>query len=49
MPLVKSASKGAFRANLKAELAAGKPKKQSLAIAYSVKRRAAAKKGAKNG
>jgi hypothetical protein len=41
--LVKSASKSAFRANLKAELAAGKPKKQSLAIAYSVKRNA--KKG----
>jgi hypothetical protein len=43
MPLVKSASKGAFRANLKAEIKAGKPKKQSLAIAYSVKRNA--KKG----
>lgn len=46
MPLVKSASKGAFRANLKAEIKAGKPKKQSLAIAYSVQRKA--KKG-KNG
>ena len=43
MPLVKSASKGAFRRNLKAELKSGKPIKQSLAIAYSVKRRAAAK------
>jgi hypothetical protein len=43
MPLVKSASKGAFRANLKAEIKAGKPKKQSLAIAYSVQRKA--KKG----
>jgi hypothetical protein len=43
MPLVKSASKGAFRRNLKAELNSGKPMKQSLAIAYSVKRRAAAK------
>jgi len=42
--LVKSASKGAFRANLKAEIKAGKPKKQSLAIAYSVQR-----KGKKNG
>jgi hypothetical protein len=41
--LVKSASKGAFRANLKAEIKAGKPKKQSLAIAYSVQRKA--KKG----
>ena len=45
MPLVKSASKSAFRANLKAEMAAGKPKKQSLAIAYSVKRKAQSKKG----
>lgn len=44
MPLVKSSSKGAFRRNLKAELKSGKPMKQSLAIAYSVKRRAAAKK-----
>lgn len=49
MPLVKSASKGAFRKNIKAEMAAGKPPKQAVAIAYSVKRRAAAKKGAKNG
>jgi hypothetical protein len=43
MPLVKSASKGAFRKNIKAEIKAGKPKKQSLAIAYSVQRKA--KKG----
>lgn len=43
MPLVKSASKGAFRRNLKAELKSGKAKDQALAIAYSVKRRAAAK------
>ena len=45
MPLVKSASKGAFRANIKAEIKAGKPPKQAVAIAYSVKRRAARKKG----
>ena len=45
MPLVKSASKGAFRKNIKTEMAAGKPKKQSLAIAYSVKRKAMSKKG----
>lgn len=44
MPLVKSSSPNAFRRNLKAELKSGKPMKQSLAIAYSVKRRAAAKK-----
>jgi hypothetical protein len=43
MPLVKSASKGAFRANLKAEIKAGKPARQAVAIAYSVKRNA--KKG----
>lgn len=44
MPLVKSASKSAFRTNLKAEIKAGKPLKQSLAIAYSVKRKAQGKK-----
>lgn len=41
MPLVKSASKAAFRANVKAEVKAGKPPKQAVAIAYSVKREAA--------
>jgi len=46
MPLVKSASKSAFRKNIKAEIAAGKPVKQSVAIAYSVKRESA-KKGKK--
>ena len=46
MPLVKSPSKGAFRTNIKAEMAAGKPVKQAVAIAYSVKREAA-KKGKK--
>lgn len=45
MPLVKSASKGAFRANIKAEMKAGKPQKQAAAIAYSVKRKAQSKKG----
>jgi hypothetical protein len=40
MPLVKSASKEAFRKNVKAEVAAGKPAKQAVAIAYSVKREA---------
>lgn len=44
MPLVKSTSKGAFRKNVKAEIAAGKPVKQAVAIAYATKR-AAAKKG----
>ena len=45
MPLVKSSSKSAFRKNIKAEVKAGKPVKQSVAIAYSVKRKAMGKKG----
>jgi hypothetical protein len=40
MPLVKSPSKEAFRKNVKAEVSAGKPVKQAVAIAYSVKREA---------
>lgn len=47
MPLVKSASPKAFRANVKTEMAAGKPQKQAVAIAYSTQRAAAAKSGAK--
>ena len=45
MPLKKSTSKTSFRKNVKAEIEAGKPVKQAVAIAYSVKRKAAAKKG----
>lgn len=45
MPLKKSTSKPAFKANIKAEMKAGKPQKQAVAIAYSVKRKAAEKKG----
>ena len=41
VPLVKSTSKEAFRKNVKAEVASGKPVKQAVAIAYSVKREAA--------
>jgi hypothetical protein len=44
MPLTKSTSKQAFTKNVKKEIAAGKPPKQAVAIAYSTKR-AAAKKG----
>lgn len=40
MPLVKSKSPKAFKANVKAEIAAGKPQKQAVAIAYDVQRRA---------
>jgi len=47
MPLVKSASKEAFRKNVKAEVASGKPVKQAVAIAYNVKREAAQKTPAK--
>jgi hypothetical protein len=44
MPLVKSATKGAFRTNIRAEVNAGKPVKQAVAIAYAVKRKAQGKK-----
>ena len=47
MPLVKSSSKEAFRKNVKTEIAAGKPQKQAVAIAYSTQREAAKKSGAK--
>jgi len=40
MPLKKSKSKKAFKENIKAEVKAGKPVKQAVAIAYSVKRKA---------
>ena len=44
MPLVKSKTSEAFRKNVKAEVQAGKPVKQAVAIAYSVKRAAEKKK-----
>ena len=47
MPLKKSFTPEAFRKNVKAEVAAGKPVKQAVAIAYAVKRQAAAPKGKK--
>lgn len=40
MPLKKSKSKKAFKENIKAEVKAGKPVKQAVAIAYNVKRKA---------
>lgn len=48
MPLVKSASKEAFRKNVKTEMAHGKPQKQAVAIAYSTQRAAAGKSTAKS-
>lgn len=44
MPLKKSTGKAAFKSNVRAEVNAGKPVKQAVAIAYSVKRKAASKK-----
>jgi len=40
MPLIKSKSPEAFKKNIKAEVKAGKPVKQAVAIAYSEKREA---------
>jgi hypothetical protein len=44
MPLTKSTSKAAFKSNVAKEIKeGGKPVKQAVAIAYSVKREAAKK------
>jgi len=48
MPLKKSASKGAFKSNVRAEVASGRPVKQAVAIAFSVKRKVAHKPGRKS-
>lgn len=40
MPLVKSAAKKDVGKNIKTELAAGKPRRQAIAIALSTQRRA---------
>ena len=48
MPLIKSKSEKAFKKNISAEVKAGKPVKQAVAIAYSVKQ-AAPKKMSKGG
>lgn len=39
MPLIQSAAKSAFSENVSREVNAGKPQKQAVAIAYSVKRK----------
>ncbi len=46
MPLKSGKSRKAMSDNIKTEMKAGKPQKQAVAIAYSVKR-AAAEKGKK--
>jgi len=43
MPLTKSTSRRAFQKNVQTEIAAGKPPKQAVAIAYSVQRDAGKK------
>ena len=43
MPLKKSTSPKAFTSNIKAEIKAGKPQKQAVAIAYAVKKEASKK------
>jgi hypothetical protein len=44
MPLMKSKSKEAFQKNVKTEIAAGKPPKQAVAIAYATKNAASKSK-----
>lgn len=44
MPLKKSGSKQAFKENVRKEVKAGKPVKQAVAIAYSVKRKSTRKR-----
>ena len=44
MPLKRGTSKAAFKSNIRAEVKAGKPVRQAVAIAYSEKRAAKRKK-----
>jgi len=44
MPLVKSSKPAAFKQNVETEVAAGKPPKQAVAIAYSEARQARGRK-----
>lgn len=44
MPLSNALGSAARSRNIKTEVAAGKPQKQAVAIAYAVQRRAAGKK-----
>jgi hypothetical protein len=48
MPLIKSKSKQAFKKNVEKEIAAGKPPKQAVAIAYATKRAAGGKTSTKS-
>jgi ribosomal protein L12E/L44/L45/RPP1/RPP2 len=44
MPLIRSKSAEALKRNIEELIASGRPQKQAVAIAYSVKREAAKKK-----
>jgi hypothetical protein len=44
MPLKKSASKAAFKANIREMVRSGRPVKQAVAAAYSTQRKAQRKK-----
>lgn len=45
MPLKNSASDAARKSNILAEIHAGKPSKEAIAIGYSIQRRARKKRG----
>ena len=47
MPLKKGYSRSSMSKNIKTEIRAGRPRKQAVAIAYSVARKAAKKAGKK--
>ena len=47
MPLTKGSSQKSVSKNIRAEMAAGRPQKQAVAIALSVARQAKAKSGGK--
>lgn len=49
MPLKKSVSKKAVGENIKTEIAHGKPRKQAIAIALDVQRRAGGGRGGRRG
>lgn len=49
MPLIKSKSKKAFKQNVETEIAAGKPPRQAVAIAYATQREAGGRKAAVKG
>ncbi len=49
MPLDRSKGKSAFSHNVAAEMQAGKPQKQAVAIAYATQRRASTVMGGRKG